>query len=792
MMVVGGGGDGKSSFIDRLTGKNINPDHIPTNALNAEISCKVNITKVSQAWVKIEVGKLETLETDLAIGLTNAMEGISDSDRQDLLKEIDTTQAELRSSTNDLSSGVTASTSNPIANIASPFTKPKTLEPSDNFEINYVRKEDDDEVKNIPEETEALKRSRDIKGLQQLKELAKKQLDKDDRSIIYVWDFGGQLVYYSIHQVFLRGKCVYVLVIKLTTPLDQNMLALEGTQNSSGKESQTYFERIEFWLNLILSHMKKKKGKNLGKGCVVVVGTHKDLLHPDPEQQNILADQYFKNLKERLRNKQHKHLIRSYFKVDSKGGDSETYELIREELLDAIKIHCNWGKKRPIKWLLLEKHLHELQNDGGIPEMDKKLVKLQDVQKYASLYDIHTKEDVQVFLEFSHLCGDLTYLPTPELKNYVIPNPQWLCNVFRAVINMEGFFPVDTEIEESLDRLKKEGRLERHTSLLPTIWKDVVKTTDKNEEQEIIKFLLNLMIEFDLAVSHSDKICFVPNMLPYSPGYSEDLYPDMVQCATALYFRFHSSRDSHEDFLEGSTLYDQFLPYGIFQRLISRCVKLGWSWAEHKYRDLVSYSNEDCKIILSSQSAWIKLEILISCNPVANIAVDLDKYRNTLAREIDNLVDTYNQNMWYEYCVNPCKNNEPQCLVSTGKSSLGGDLKLARCSVHRCHMETAKICLWFKPGRCRMIKQRDLVALSQEVTDYSTRLELGIELEVELSDIEATRTDNPEIRMATIEMLEYWYNREGHKPDAFLTLCNALKKVGLDSLIPKCLKVDCY
>ena len=94
-------------------------------------------------------------------------------------------------------------------------------------------------------------------------------------------------------------------------------------------------------------------------------------------------------------------------------------------------------------------------------------------------------------------------------------------------------------------------------------------------------------------------------------------------------------------------------------------------------------------------------------------------------------------------------------------------------------------------SRCRMIEQRDLVALSQEVVDEFTRLKLGTELEVEISDIEATRTDNPdEIRIANIDMLEYWYNREGHTPDAFITLCEALKEAGLASLILKCLKVD--
>ncbi len=354
MMVVGGSGDGKSSFIQRISGEEINPEHIVTNALDAEISCKVNITKVSQAWAKIVKGKEEKLEGDLTIGLINAMDELSDLEKCEMVRDIGATYSEVKPKI--VKGDKQMKQKGILKSIFGKFVKRKPSKEEPLYEAiqddpNYEDR--DDFQKNMTdklsqeitaeEEGEAKQRLKDINKQRQLSREKRGEMDKDDdRSIIYVWDFGGQLVYYSIHQVFLRGRCVYALVINLVIPLDQNMLAIEGVQINGGQQNQTYMERIEFWLNLILSHMKKtqKEGDQHGKGCIVVVGTHKDCLHPEKDQQDILALQYIEKLKERLKNKQHKHLIRRYFAVDSRGGDEETYNLIREELLEAINSGC--------------------------------------------------------------------------------------------------------------------------------------------------------------------------------------------------------------------------------------------------------------------------------------------------------------------------------------------------------------------------------------------------------------------------------------------------------------------
>ncbi len=571
LLVVGSSGDGKTSLIKRLMGENINPTHVITNALDSDICCKINITKVSQAWSKISKDKSDTIASDVTAGLTDEV-------------HIDSVLAK---SDQGNMEGFASKTNSAL----------QIKEGGDLSHLNLVDREDAEKLpaavkpRTLPALSEDKKIESEIKKMMLKTMKTTRSLQKGgkekDRSVIYVWDFGGQLVYSSIHQVFHRSHCVYILVVNLSRQLEEKIplsqahsttqatdLARGDAKNSSSANTITYGEQIEIWINLILSRIRKHDQAK-GKGEVILVGTHKDLLHEDREEQEKLAKLYFNKLKEKLRNKQYKHLIRRYVAIDSKGGDPEVYGSLRTEIMQAIKIHCNWGKRRPIKWLLLEKKLHELQNDNRIPETDRNLVRLQDIMKYATDYKMESEEDVKAFLEFSHLSGDLTYFSTPELKDYVIPNPQWLVNVFRSIITLQEFYPDDSEVEESLDKLRNEGLIDRKSKLLHVLWGDFLISADQKTKQTLIDFLLNLMIEFDLLVPHSDRICFVPSLLPLSSCSSLSLFPKMIHSAPALYFRFHASRDSHNSFLDGSTMYDEFLPHGLFQQLICRCVKVG-------------------------------------------------------------------------------------------------------------------------------------------------------------------------------------------------------------------------
>ena len=752
LMVVGGSGDGKTSLIQRLIGEDINLEHLVTNALESDLSCKVSITKVSKAWSKILEDKGVTLENDILFSLESAM------DKLKIGQADGSGESDDHSSPADSGVPLAGQSTQQQGSKEGAQAKPTTL---------------------IKEAEGRLRKMRKVRIQEP------DQNSNETAACIFVWDFGGQKAYYTLHHVFLRAQCVYVLVINLNIPLDKKVGPLigPGQIEDPSKKPDTYVETIEFWMNTILSHLRKGTNENDIRN-VFIVGTHKDLLHPDKQQQEKLAKEYFAKLRSRLLSKQHKSLVRKYFAVDSLGGDPETYEKLREALIDAMKECCHWGVKRPIRWLCLERKLHDMQTDSTTPENERHLMKFQDIMKYASEYKLNTHEDVKVFLQFSHLCGDLTYFSTPELESFVISNPQWLMNVFRAIITLDEFYPDDPALDVDIDSLKNEGLIKTNSQLLPELWQQFIPKGEKKFQNEVIVFLLNLMVQFDLVVKHTTDKFLVPCLLPASRSTTKMLFPEMISAAPALYLRFHSSKQSFEDFKEGSKTNDQFLPHGLFPRLISRLVKAGWKWTEHKYQDLVSYTCDNCVIVLSTHSVWMKAEVLV---PDTFTVVDLQKYSNCLTSEIDTILSAYIPNMWFEYCLNPCSGREHECVIGTGRSSIGGTENLVRCPDHGACLKKTQFTMWFSASPCRILTEKDLMSLSQELVDEWSRLKLATELAVEISDLKAAETDNEQTRLASFEMLHSWYNSQEYKTDAYITICNALRNAGLAGLVQKCL-----
>ena len=48
-----------------------------------------------------------------------------------------------------------------------------------------------------------------------------------------IWDFGGQLVYYTTHQTFLSQNAIYLLVVDMTKELDKPLPESEDGEGSA-------------------------------------------------------------------------------------------------------------------------------------------------------------------------------------------------------------------------------------------------------------------------------------------------------------------------------------------------------------------------------------------------------------------------------------------------------------------------------------------------------------------------------------------------------------------------------
>ncbi len=741
IMAVGKSAAGKTSFKKRSTGGDLNEEHLVTNALETDL-CTIDITNVTLAWEIHAKQRTDLLEDEITLKIKDFVKG------QDVKKPIHTEDTEanllpiavrplpplpkatpakskkrasklgnflsrigrrkkedvnhntqMTQDADDTAIDDTIATelgaNSPPSSKPQVFLSPPVSLPGSNLPLSSLKPEDRFRLESIA----------NIPGNQALT-----MTSKQDHSLIKVWDFGGQKVYYILHTVFLRVSCVYVLVIDLSTM---------GRANSQADAaiSEAEFASFEYWLNMIMSHIRND-GKKVDKGNVIILGTHIDKLHEDRNEQRRLAESYFQELKGKLQTRQHKYLILSFFAVDNLSGDLETYEKIREALLDAVKANCHWGEMRPIRYLQMTQNLQLLREDNSISQLKGNLVPFSDVSEMAKKYNITTEEDVKAYLEYSHLVGDVTYFNTPELQDFVITNPHWLSSVFRAIITVDQFYPNDAfpgnEVH-ALSMLKNDGVLERKGPLLSLLWQPFIweeeplyvnlpsQTMDKQQQKTVVEYLLKLMFQFDLVVPLSDEYCLVPCLLPTSNKPLPQSFPKMGPVTIPLYLVFHSSLESHKAFQLSLSTGDEFLPHGFFHRLISRCVKQKWKWTGEKCRNVAYFLVDECRIRLSTKSTWIKIEAWF---PAGSFAVP-SKYYNEIKAAIDSLIDTYTPNMWVELCVNPCPELGEDCLQSIGITSLGGRAHLVTCEQH---------------GRCLTINDFNvwLEAVKYQIAEEST------------------------------------------------------------------------
>ncbi len=734
LMALGSCGDGKTSLISRLLGKGFTEEHIITNAL--ETDCKVEITHFDDKWREFEDDHIELLDK----GVTQSIE-------------------------QSLQSGDSPTSSNSWSAYLKHFIELSgtLFSPKDNTEAK--------------ERLKAIYKAMNctIQG-DNPRDLAK--------FILSVWDLGGQAVYYVLHHIFLRWHCTYILVVNLSTPLQSPVPSHELPPHTRHTE-MLYWESLEFWLNMIYSHMVKvNRGEQLPS--VLVVGTHKDLLHENPQEQERLSQQYFKELQQLLLKRAHfQQVIGEFIAVDSKGGDPENYAKLKSKILDLVEENCAQSRSRPIRWLRLEKKLHELKNDESLSYLDQHLVSYERALNYGKQCHIQTDEDLRTFLEYHHLTADITYCGGEGLNNYIVPHPQWLVDVLRALITLDQFYPKTQRCEQEKDQLQKEGLLKTNGLLLSEVWKPYLAGDQTGSAKQ---YLLNLMVEFDLAVQYEENQYIIPCLLPVNPSHKElSRCQGLAQNLPALYYKFHSSADSYTEVSRGDESYDHFLPHGLFQKLISKCSKQGWAWTNDKYQDAIVFTIDDVLISLQARSTWIVLNVYSLSN---GIVVPYYKYQSVIATQIQYLLNQYHPNMWYEVAVNPCIKAHKECLLGIGYSNFcesQGKLHGVSCPKHNYSLTTPQFHMWFTPSPCRALTPRDLKKVANELTAEWNQLNLATELDIPVSDFNAINADTPDIRMASFKLLMSWYDQQVYKVEAFTTLCIAMRKAGLGGFISKCL-----
>ena len=652
IMVTGKHSDGKTSLIQALLGKPIPETHVPTDGLDASYSCRVDITKCTEDWSELLIEKKSMLDDRVTLAIIKHAEKMQTLDNTAKAEpEKSVTKEEKPSLDNKLRFEVTE--------------KEDLRETPVSFEPTELTKEDDKKL------YEKVNQKKDEK-------LMKKP---EVQAVIFIWDFGGQGVYTNLHPIFLRSDCVHIVVYDL-----------EKLENAENKEEwKNYSDEVEFWLQMIQSNGEKQDDAEKQPN-VLLVGTHKDKLQgSNAEEREKQALKLEQNLQDKLTGKQYKYQIADYFHVDSKGGvrgDSENFKRLKESLIKLIKVCPTWETERPIPYMRLLRRLYEQE---GKPEYA--LMRYEDVKKDASEYNIKSEEDVKQFLSFHHSTGDLTYISDSTMKDFVIVNAQWLVNVFTKVITIDEYYGHGTAAnQKELDKLKKDGLITKQGSLLADLWKEFLHGTQE-EKNAAVEYLTKLMREFDLMMEHGER-CYVIPCLLKEPA---DLLNLHEAANPTIYLQFHATMKSHEEFLDGETLLDHFLPPALFHQLVCRlatCRNLRWKRETSlSQRNRFIFKSGNQKIILASESTWIRL----SLSEDKDAATILQKLR----AQLDQLLRNYYCNMWYEFYVHPCQETEEgslECITSTGHGSINGsetNLIKATCEKHDKSLQTSEYNFWF-------------------------------------------------------------------------------------------------
>ncbi len=235
LMTVGAAGDGKSCLIARLIGERFRDEHVITNALEAELMCKVNITYCNQTWAKHDKKPTDILEDEFLHGVREVLvnrpggtvtPGMHSNITPSHVKDGTSSECAIEIDSDD-------------DNLCTD-SKDKIVVESDSDLESPTRKQ-----MKYGEEDENSKRRLQKLHREELIQRSHGLSEKENDCTIRIWDFAGQLQYYILHHIFLRWRCVFILVINLARDLF-SPIPSHQMQHHSRKPMMVYWEQIEF------------------------------------------------------------------------------------------------------------------------------------------------------------------------------------------------------------------------------------------------------------------------------------------------------------------------------------------------------------------------------------------------------------------------------------------------------------------------------------------------------------------------------------------------------------------
>lgn len=109
--------------------------------------------------------------------------------------------------------------------------------------------------------------------------------------------------------------------------------------------------------------------------------------------------------------------------------DKKEFQTLRNHIFDTAKEIPKWGDNLPTRWILLEKEIERLIDNG------KFVISYDTAKGLASKCSFSVEEvtlELDSFLKYEHEIGNLIYYE--NIKSHIILEPKWLVDVFKCFV----------------------------------------------------------------------------------------------------------------------------------------------------------------------------------------------------------------------------------------------------------------------------------------------------------------------------------------------------------------------
>ncbi|XP_060582317.1 uncharacterized protein LOC132738745 [Ruditapes philippinarum] len=388
-----------------------------------------------------------------------------------------------------------------------------------------------------------------------LKMLMEEVLQNEEKGAVNVsiWDFAGQDMFYSTHQVFLCKRAVYLLITDISKYIKENVKDHWSEEESTERQVSEY---IDFWLNSIHHYCgySEKNGPP-----VVLVCTFADKLPKGISRgkAKVTLNGHFDDKIARC------HLTEETFIIDNSVEDENIIRL-REHIFDAAARQEYWKEDIPAKWVTLENVIMKLKDEK------MKLIRKEKLQELNLALPTPLEDDeLELYLRFHHEAGNILYFSQESLTKHVIIDPQWLIDAFKS-ITMAGE-ECSNEWTKTVAAMWKD--FEKSGILKPELI-DAIWTEDDNinhfksnkalllEYLEILGLIAKPHFEESNEIQ-ARNLFFVPMKLTNSPPEEITSTVDTEDCKYSSKLCFTTCKKTEE----------RFLPDVIFNKFLAACIK---------------------------------------------------------------------------------------------------------------------------------------------------------------------------------------------------------------------------